>query len=171
MAPLNEVLYFNQLNHGHYTYKILQEVIETIPIGNYFRKNSFLVEVFNDQLSALMSAGLVSYWTDKFFRPPYLRAKETNSGPKQMTLETLFGAFQLIVMGLLISFSVFLIELTCKVLKKSKKVKNFLRTVSRFSFTHSESLVPLIFFLFFKKTREKVFEFMRKIKLRSSNSM
>lgn len=96
-----------------------------------------------------MSAGFVSYWTDEFFRPPYLRAKETSVGPKQMTLQTLFGAFQMIVLGLILSFLIFLVELVERKVRNSKKVRRFLTFLSRF-----KNLLLLMIISFARKTRE-----------------
>lgn len=99
-----------------------------------------------------MSAGFISYWTDKFFRPPYLRSKEISAGPKQMTLQILFGSFQMIVLGWFLSFLIFLAELVDDKVRNSKKIRKILTFRSRFN--NIKNVLLLILISFTRKTRE-----------------
>lgn len=119
----DNVLEFNKLYHKTSTLKVLEEVIATIPIVVYFRKKSFLVEVFNRELGKLKSAGLIEHWTDKFMESQYSKIKDVKLGPKQMTVKTLLGAFQMVSFGLSLSLCTFFIELGFYLIKNRHEVK------------------------------------------------
>lgn len=98
-----------QANKDNAKFKLLDEVIATIPIVIYFRKNSYLVEPFNEQLRAFISAGLIDHWNR--LNSHNLKMTQENVGPKVMASENIFCAFQLAFVGWFISFIALLIEI------------------------------------------------------------
>lgn len=112
------VMKFNKNYHKSFTLKVLEEVITSLPIVIYFRKNSYLVKTFDEKLGAIKSAGLVSYWTEIHLQPQFSKLKDVKVGPKKITVKTLKGAFQIIASGLLLSFLVFVFELVSNFIRK-----------------------------------------------------
>lgn len=111
------VLVFNKIHHKSFTLKVLEDVVTSIPTVVYFRKNSYLVNIFNEKLDALKSSGLIGYWAELYRQSQFSKLKEAKSGPKVMTLKTLKGTFQIIVLGLLASILVFAVELLSNIKK------------------------------------------------------
>ena len=116
----DNVYYFNKLYYKSYTYKTLDEPLSNKPIVIYFQKKSFLVESFNDKIHLYKSAGLTIHWIDKYLRPEFTKIKDAKPGPKKMTVSTLMGPFQLVVLGWILSILVFMIE---KIINKFRKRK------------------------------------------------
>lgn len=128
VAPLDVVLYYHFVKNINF--KILEEQVSTSLITIIFRKNSYLVEIVNEKLRLLQSAGIVSYWTNKFYNPDFLTNREKNAGPRRMTLKILSGAFELIVFGWIISVLTFVTELAVVIFKHRKKTA---KVFSKFS--------------------------------------
>lgn len=127
VAPLDVVLYYHFVKNINF--KILEEQVATSLVTIIFRKNSYLVEIVNEKLRLLQSAGIVSYWTNKFYKPDSLMKKgEKNAGPRSMTLKTLSGAFKLTVFGWIISVLGFVTEIAVVIFKNRKKTAETLKT-------------------------------------------
>lgn len=113
------VMKFNKIYHESFTLKVLEEVITALPIVIYFRKNSYLVKIFDEKLDAFKSAGLVGYWTEIHLQSQFSKLKVIKVGPKKMTVKTLEGAFQIIASGWLLSFIAFAAELVSNLFRKN----------------------------------------------------
>lgn len=87
------------------------EVIFRNNIVIYMHKQSCLVREVNTILLNLMSGGLIRYFASTFINPSFLRSPNT-SNTKSLNFEQLDGAFELLAIGLLLSFIVFTIEVT-----------------------------------------------------------
>lgn len=87
------------------------EVIYRNNIVIYMHKQSCLVNEVNNVLLNLMSGGLIQYFASTFINPSFLRSPNA-SKTKSLNYDQLDGAFDLLEIGLLLSFVVFTIELT-----------------------------------------------------------
>jgi len=137
------------IHHKNYTYKLLEEILALIPIGLYFRQGSPFVETFNEKLRLLQSAGLIGYWTDEYIPRKFAKVILEENGPKQMTIETLLGAFQILILGYLFSVVVFLVEKASFKLSWIQKVCR-LKQIVRILLDNS-SILPWIALLIMKK--------------------
>jgi hypothetical protein len=122
------VIYLNKLNFGNFSYKILDEFVDMVPIVIYFRKHSNLDKAFNKKLEMLKSSGLVEYFTNNFMNQKYLRIKDEPQGPKTLTVKTLSGGLQLVIFGWLTSIAVFTYEVNKSRLKAAAKLTKILCT-------------------------------------------
>jgi hypothetical protein len=110
MTSLTDVLYRNQQTHKEFVLQICKEQLMTVNIVMYFPKNSFLRDAFNKKLGELLTAGIVQYWVQKFADPRFLNVLTASSTQQKLSIEKLSGVFNIWLIGLVISLSVFLIE-------------------------------------------------------------
>ena len=92
------------------SYNVLNEIVLTVPTVFYMRKNSHLTNIINQKIDDLLSNGLINYWISKYLDEKYLRLKAQDGGPDVLNLDELYGAFQLLVIGLICSFISFIVE-------------------------------------------------------------
>ena len=102
----DEVIYINKHNHKEITYNVLNEIVLTVPTVFYLKKNSYLTNAINEKIDDLLSAGLINYWISKYLDEKYLRLKVQ----EVLNLDELYGAFQLLLFGLICSFVTFVVE-------------------------------------------------------------
>lgn len=111
VSVMDELLHLNKKNFKNYTFRVLHEHLYTGQACWAFPKNSYLVETFNDKLSAFTENGLIAVQTSKYMDPKYLNVKEVKQGAKKLNYDQLFGGFQVWIGGLLISLFLFCLEL------------------------------------------------------------
>lgn len=110
----DKVWTINKIHRKFFTLKVLEQVITSIPIVIYFRKDSYLVEICNEKLDMFRSAGLINYWAELYLQSHYSKRQDAKIGPKMFKIKTLTGAFQIIAIGWLISFTAFAVEVGMK---------------------------------------------------------
>lgn len=123
IQPLLEIIYLNQQNYKNFTYNVLKEYLFDVQIVNYFPKNSYLVEPFNDKIGILKAAGLVNLWMEKYIDRSYIKI-HIESGAKVMNIVQLSGGFQILLIGFIAGLSVFILEI---VVKRVKEQFNIMR--------------------------------------------
>lgn len=117
---LDHVQYLNSLqrdkDNSNYLFLTAREVF----MGNhnvyYFQLNHFLVDEFNKYIDLFTQAGLIEKWVDKYTIDKLDSLRRVDDGAKTLTLTHLSVAFYLLILGQLISFSIFLLECGCKLL-------------------------------------------------------
>ena len=82
-----------------------------VPIVIYFPQNSYMVENIDPLLLQFEAAGLIQFWASDNVNNKYLTFNFESSGPKKLTVEHLYGSFQLLAAGLIILVITFLFEL------------------------------------------------------------
>jgi hypothetical protein len=111
VSTYDEIVYANKENYRNFTYNVCNEVIMTVPVVFYTKKNSYLTEVINEKIDQLKSAGLVDYFVSKYLDPKYLRVKRVEQGPRKLNLNELLIAFELFGVGVMSSLVILSIEL------------------------------------------------------------
>lgn len=111
-----KLMYLNHVNRYNYTYEFCQQRLINMPVVLYFQKSSFLVEVFNEKLYQIISAGLIEHW-DKEHSKKIVRGNKTE--PKVLRMSHLKGIFQIWFAGCFLTFVLFIVEqikfrLTCQ---------------------------------------------------------
>ncbi|XP_070491373.1 uncharacterized protein [Chironomus tepperi] len=106
----DEVIYMNKHSINGISYSVLNEIVLTVPTVFYMRKNSYLTNIINEKIDDLLSNGLINYWISKYLDDKYLRLKPLEGGPDVLDIDELYGAFQLLVLGLICSFISFIVE-------------------------------------------------------------
>lgn len=111
------VIYVNRLMPDPYT--ICPEVVMTLPIVIYTKKDFFLLEAINEKLAILNAAGLIRFW---HFNDNGFSTQKESKQPKFMTLEHLKGSFYILLLGVSTSSFVFVAEVLISYVSKLKSV-------------------------------------------------
>lgn len=111
ISGLNEILLLNQKNKYNFTFNFCKERIAGISIVMYFRKNFFLIPAVNKIIRNLVAGGIIERLHKKYLDEELLSVKNSLSGPKVLKLDHLDGAFQILAIGSIFSFILFLAEL------------------------------------------------------------
>lgn len=89
-----------------------KEIVSTVPIVIYTKKNFILLEAMNAKIENLKSAGLIHYWRWKFLSRSVRSRK--SSQQKVLTIHQLLGSFEVLIIGLAIGIIIFLVEIKCQ---------------------------------------------------------
>ncbi|CRK90889.1 CLUMA_CG004578, isoform A [Clunio marinus] len=109
VGPLTEVWYLNQMNSKNFTLRVFPEILFSIPIAMYFPKDHFLKKIFDLRVSELETAGLIDKMILKYLKPSQ-KIIPTHS-PKKLSIENLIGGFYILIIGCVLGFVAFLLEI------------------------------------------------------------
>jgi hypothetical protein len=128
MTPLPDVIHRNHMAQGKLSLRVCKEVVSVISIVMYMQKGFHLKDTFNNLLLFFDSMGLLSHWYDEHAERKFLNVKSGSSGPKKMSLEHLFGIFNVLLIGHGIGILIFVFEhLVSQITKLNNARKEFLR--------------------------------------------
>lgn len=108
---ITQVLYLNQINHKHFTYRICKETFLNNQMVFYFQKGFYLLEAFDKIMQSLHENGLIEFWTLKYIDSQYTNQKKISSGPTPLSVDNLLACLELWIGGVLLCFIVFCGEL------------------------------------------------------------
>jgi hypothetical protein len=80
----------------------------------YFHKDFYLAKAINDQISLILSSGIMSHIIEKYVDMQYWNVKTAEKGPQKLSIEHLQGAFNLLAILSLLSALVFILEVLLK---------------------------------------------------------
>lgn len=106
---LLELLYLNQLKMKDSRYKICKQVLLTVPVVIYTRKDFFLIDALGSKVEKMKAAGLVEFWLFRDVDKDFLNYKG-KTPPVVLTIARLTGCFQILLIGLTIASVVFVFE-------------------------------------------------------------
>jgi hypothetical protein len=104
---------------------VLKEYLFDVQIVNYFPKNFYLVEPINDKIGILKAAGLVNLWMERYIDKSYIKIKQQKTKAKTMNIQQLFGGFQVLIIGIILSSFVFSLEILSQKFKLKFLIKSF----------------------------------------------
>jgi hypothetical protein len=114
---MSNAIYENQ-NSFHYSKNVIcKEEIMMVPVVIYTQKDFYLNDALNEKVEDYKSAGLIDFWHFQFIDKKFIEIKETKA-PKVLTLEQLVGSFYILLIGCFVSFTVFMLEMSSKLMKK-----------------------------------------------------
>jgi hypothetical protein len=105
-----DVAWSNQQNHLKFIHKVSLDPVLNDMMVIYFPKNFFLVDVINEKLSQIITAGLVDHWVKNNIDMRFLKIQPPEMNRQQLSVTHLRGAFYLFVVGLITSGVTFLLE-------------------------------------------------------------
>lgn len=126
-SSLEQVLYFNKINYKEHTLTVCREYLFTYLYGIYFRKNSYLVHMFNKNIALFKTSGLIDFWASDYISMKYLNMHIVDDGPKQLNIDQLLGGFEVLFIGMIGSLILFVLEVMavkCR-MKRLQKVLRF----------------------------------------------
>lgn len=109
-SSLEQVLYINKMNYKEYTLTVCREYLFTYLYGIYFRKNSYLVHMFDNHIAMFKTSGLIDFWASDFISMKYLKVQIEADGPRQLSIAELLGGFEVLFLGLAIGAVLFITE-------------------------------------------------------------
>lgn len=110
-SSLEQVLYKNKMNYKEYTLTVCTEALFTYLYGIYFRKNSYLVHTFNQNIAYFKTSGLIDFWASDFISMKYLNMKLVEDGPRQLNIDELLGGFEVLFIGMIVGVALFFLEI------------------------------------------------------------
>lgn len=117
---LTRILYLNQLVKKELRHKICNDNVVTIPVVIYTQKDFYLLDEINEKLRNMIAAGLINFWYKQVVDET--KSKEDHQvQPRVLTMNDLFGCFEILICGCAISLVALLIEII------SRKVKDLRR--------------------------------------------
>lgn len=105
---MNDVMFTNKKSPKDLRLKFCKDVISVVSVAAYARRDFFLIDVINEQLSALKSGGLIEYWNDEYADKTVERESKH---PKVLSMKNLFGCFLIWICNCCISGVIFLCEI------------------------------------------------------------
>lgn len=119
IQPLLEVILLNQQNYKDFTFRVLEEYLFDIQVVFYFPKNFYLVESIDAKIGILKAAGLVNLWMERYIDKSYIKISDGKTMAKTMSIQQLFGGFEVLIIGLSLAILIFCLE----ILSKRRKFK------------------------------------------------
>lgn len=104
------LIYANKLRPKDIRLTICEDVVLSMPVVIYARKNLFLLHAINEKIEILKAAGLVEYWYYQDVDKRYLNAGDLTQA-QVLTIGRLLGCFHLLMVGLAASTVCFIAEL------------------------------------------------------------
>lgn len=114
-AYLNALVFPNQ----HFRYA--PEIVSVFNLCIYLHRQSCIAQEINLNILNFKSNGLLQAWEKEFVDRSYLVERKIVE-PKVLKIEQLLGAYELLAIGLSLSFSVFLIELCSSKLSCMRRI-------------------------------------------------
>lgn len=116
LGPLSEVIYQNKQNYKNFTFRVLPEILFSIPVAMYFPKNHYLVNEVNSKISLLDAAGIIEWLTLKYLGALKIEPADS-TGPRKLNLEQLIGGIYIYAGGCVCGFLCLFLE---KLVEKAK---------------------------------------------------
>lgn len=117
--------YLNAQVFPHHHYHYASEIVFVFNLCIYLHRQSCLTQEINVNILNFQSNGLLQSWSKEFVDMSYLKER-ISAVPKVLTNEQLFGSYELLASGLIISIIVFIIELLSV---KVPRMKKFMRNL------------------------------------------
>jgi tagatose-1,6-bisphosphate aldolase non-catalytic subunit AgaZ/GatZ len=111
LTTIDDVIYRNQKTHKRFILQICNERFSLINVVMYYPKNFFLKEAIDQRISELLSSGILHHWIERYIDDSYIDVK-TGTERKQLSLNHLFGVFNILLIGYAIACICLIIEIT-----------------------------------------------------------
>ncbi|CRL04599.1 CLUMA_CG017667, isoform A [Clunio marinus] len=128
-SSFEQILYFNKMNYKTMTLTVCKEYLFTFQYGIYMRKNSYLEQAFNKQISSYKTSGLIDFWASFFIDMKFFNMKMSYDGPRKLSIEQLLGGFELLFFGYVIGFIIYIFE----ILSKRMRLRRLQRIIEFFT--------------------------------------
>lgn len=115
---------FNLHNSPHRRLGFTKDRIQMFSPVFVFRKKSMLTNVFNQKLTVLQEVGLIDFWIKRYTDD---RASKSSSRlPTRLRMQNIKAVFQIGAVLYLISFAIFILEVTSGRNQRTKKILDYL---------------------------------------------
>lgn len=107
---LDDVIIMNKKTFPKHMIEICKEYIFVNPLGIYFQKNSHLVDEADNVIKAYQTNGMIALWEKNLIDTKFLIRPLPTKKAQILDLNQLMGGFLIFLLGLWISFIVFVME-------------------------------------------------------------
>jgi hypothetical protein len=128
LTSVGHLAYRNMAVFPHSFHHYAPESIYTINIAIYMHKESCLAVPFKEAITNLVNGGLVTKWASLLINNQYLK-QIVDESPVALSITQLMGCFELWLLGLLMSFHVFVME----VIVRCRFAEKFMERVKKIS--------------------------------------
>lgn len=109
MAVSNMIDYFNFINFPQLNVLKTKQELQYLPFCVYYRKHSFLLEPFNEQILQFSSSGLMEFWAKKYLIPHF--NIDVQMKPKSLAFNQISGLITVYIWLISASIIAFIFEL------------------------------------------------------------
>jgi hypothetical protein len=121
LSSLEQVVYFNQVNHKKFIVDVCSETIFTFHYAMFLQKRSHLLHNFDLQIADFQTIGLINNLERKYVQMEFMVEKQ-QAIPKALTMHQLVGSFQILLIGLGAAAIAFVGEILTVKVKRWMKV-------------------------------------------------
>jgi hypothetical protein len=89
---------------------VCKEIMLAIPVVIYSQKDFYLLDALNEKIEMFNAAGLIDFWQSEPFSQKYLDNEKKVKHPEVLRMTQLFGCFEILFSGCVLSFALFLLE-------------------------------------------------------------
>lgn len=115
LSSLEQIIYFNMINHKNFTLNVCKEKLFTFQYSIYFQKHSAYIHYFDLQLLDLATNGLINHFENRYVRRNFLKPPPAHKFPKALDMSQVMGSFWILILGLSIASIVAAFEICmCK---------------------------------------------------------
>lgn len=114
LSSLDQIVYFNAINHKNFTINVSSEKLSTFHYAIYFEKESPFVHNFDLEILEYRANGLINNFVDKFVQLRYMKRLNVRKAPKALCFSQVMGSFKILIFGLSLSSVVAVLELLSK---------------------------------------------------------
>lgn len=115
LSSLEQIIYFNIINHKNFTLNVCKEQLYTFQYSIYFQKHFAYVHYFDRELLNLATNGLINQFEDRYVQQNFLKSPPAQRLPKFLDMDNVMGSFWILILGLSIASIVAAFEiLLCK---------------------------------------------------------
>lgn len=115
ISSLEQIVYFNMINHKNFTLNVCKERLFTFQYTIYMQKHSPLAHNIDLQLLDYQTNGMINRIVDEYVQFSFMQDAKSTRGPKALKLHQVLGCFWILILGH--SVAVFVGVLECLSIK------------------------------------------------------
>lgn len=120
--PLMKVIYLNQMSPKENRNHICKDVFMTISVVIFTKKDFYLLDKINNEIGKFQASGLIDFWHNQNVNREV--EDKDKRYPTVLKLTQLLSCFQLLFVGFLVSFLIFISEIFLKLPFFHKIIQN-----------------------------------------------
>lgn len=110
-SSLEQIVYFNMINHKKFILEICPEQLYTFQYSLYFQKHSPFLHYFDLELLDYQANGLINNIVSKYVQFSFMKQEKGQKAPKALEINQLMGIFRILFFGL--TFAAVIAGLEC----------------------------------------------------------
>jgi Ligand-gated ion channel len=100
LSSLEQIVYFNMINHKNFILKICPEQLYTFQYSLYFQKHSPFIHYFDLELLDYQANGLITNIVNKYVQFRFMKQENGQKAPKGLEIHQVMGILKVLIFGL-----------------------------------------------------------------------